>query len=297
MVTPECIGDLTQPSFGTLWGDEKGYRFGNRESMRACERGFDDFYESEAPTSTRDDVKPNVTRAEVNPMITRANEKHANTMFKPKGNVYDGYKSSESTTCVYGVKVRIMSKIRCYISNSNQDACSTKEKRAKWPKSSTIGKEVEVNEAQLDNQSVGIMFKWLKSSEKPDKCSKYGSDLYIYWCNFRDLTIFGKNYVVPTEDSPEVLIKLHHDPMSGHLGFDRTLEKSRQRFYWLNYRKELSELTNAKSAVQPKHQRLILNNQFPPLFALITQTAEEVAECLFLVIRRNGVPVAALLDQ
>ncbi|RNA34689.1 hypothetical protein BpHYR1_020967 [Brachionus plicatilis] len=126
MVTPECVGELKQSCFGTLGGDEKGYRFGNRESTRACERGFDDFNESEAPTSTRDDVKQNFTRAEVNPMITRDNEKHANTMFQPKGNVYDGYTSRESTTSVYGVKERIMSKKRCYISKSRRDACSTK---------------------------------------------------------------------------------------------------------------------------------------------------------------------------
>ncbi|RNA10839.1 hypothetical protein BpHYR1_014612 [Brachionus plicatilis] len=112
--------------FWNPWGDEKEYRFGNRESTRAFERGFDDFNESEAPTSTRDDVKPNFTRAEGNPMITRDKEKHANTMFQPNGNVYDGYTSSESTTSVYGVKERIMSKKRCYISKSSRNECSTK---------------------------------------------------------------------------------------------------------------------------------------------------------------------------
>ncbi|RNA06696.1 hypothetical protein BpHYR1_012676 [Brachionus plicatilis] len=76
--------------------------------------------------------------------------------------------------------------------------------------------EVEVNETQLEDKSVVTLFKWLKSGEKPDKCSKDGSDQYIYWCNFRDYRIFVKNvyrcydksgygvhfqYVVPTSDA------------------------------------------------------------------------------------------------
>ncbi|RNA25498.1 hypothetical protein BpHYR1_010423, partial [Brachionus plicatilis] len=53
--------------------------------------------------------------------------------------------------------------------------------------------EMEVNEAQLEDESVRTLFKWLTSGEKPVKCSKDGPDLYIYWCNFRDFRIFGKN--------------------------------------------------------------------------------------------------------
>ncbi|RNA30225.1 hypothetical protein BpHYR1_053845, partial [Brachionus plicatilis] len=34
-VTPECIGEIKRPDFGTLGGDEKGYKFGVRESTRA----------------------------------------------------------------------------------------------------------------------------------------------------------------------------------------------------------------------------------------------------------------------
>ncbi|RNA00572.1 hypothetical protein BpHYR1_053077 [Brachionus plicatilis] len=34
------------------------------------------------------------------------------------------------------------------------------------------------------------MFQLLTSGEKPDKCSKDGSDLYIYCCNFRYFRIF-----------------------------------------------------------------------------------------------------------
>ncbi|RNA44345.1 hypothetical protein BpHYR1_010326, partial [Brachionus plicatilis] len=166
MVTPECVGELKQPCFGTLGGVEKGYRFGNRESKRACERGFDDFNEIEAPTSTRDDVKQNFTRAEVNPMITRDNEKHANTMFQPKGNVYDGYTSSESTTSVYGVKERIMSKKRCYISKSRRDDCSTKGDDTPQlldcgiPRRKELnGPEVAQSERLVDNEEPAISTK------------------------------------------------------------------------------------------------------------------------------------------
>ncbi|RNA26473.1 Retrovirus-related Pol poly from transposon [Brachionus plicatilis] len=44
--------------------------------------------------------------------------------------------------------------------------------------------------------------------------------------------------------------------MSGYLGFDRTFEKLKQRFYWPNYRKELAEFINkcdiCASAKTPK---------------------------------------------
>ncbi|RNA07140.1 hypothetical protein BpHYR1_013407 [Brachionus plicatilis] len=80
---------------------------------------------------------------------------------------------------------------------------------------SGVLQEVEVNEAQLEDESVMTLFKLLTSGEKPDKCSKDGSDLFIYWCNFLDFRIFGKNvyrchdkseygvhfqYAVPTSD-------------------------------------------------------------------------------------------------
>ncbi|RNA21387.1 hypothetical protein BpHYR1_040074 [Brachionus plicatilis] len=92
IVTPNCIGEIKRPDFGTLGGNEKRYKFGDRESTRACERGFTDF----------------------------SRVKHQ------RGNIYEGYASSESTTSLYGVKERIMSKKRCYISKSKRDACSTK---------------------------------------------------------------------------------------------------------------------------------------------------------------------------
>ncbi|RNA36011.1 hypothetical protein BpHYR1_033314 [Brachionus plicatilis] len=58
---------------------------------------------------------------------------------------------------------------------------------------SYLSHEVEANEAKLEDEKVMTVFKLLTSGEKPDNCSKDGSDLCIYCCNFRDFRIFGKN--------------------------------------------------------------------------------------------------------
>ena len=47
-------------------------------------------------------------------------------MFKPKGDKYDGYASSESTSSEDGVKKKIKSKKKGDFSKSKRDVCSTK---------------------------------------------------------------------------------------------------------------------------------------------------------------------------
>ncbi|RNA26885.1 piggyBac transposable element-derived 3-like [Brachionus plicatilis] len=207
-----------------------------RELTRECWTGFTDINESETTTSTLADINPNVTRDEVKRMPTDVNEKQINTLFKLKGNVYDGFTSRESTTNVYGTKERIMSKMRCYFSKSKRDACSTRvdatpqlsdfgiprrkeingpkvqSKRTEFRHESVhdhaVGRHIDLFDTLHRSEHSGLpylnsintvlsqkvtLFKWLKSGEKPDKCSKDGSNLYIYWCNFLDFRIFGKN--------------------------------------------------------------------------------------------------------
>ena len=45
-----------------------------------------------------------------------------------------------------------------------------------------------------------------------------------------------KNYltVLPRKRVPEVLEAVHNGVGGGHLGVNKTLEKVRERFYWLN---------------------------------------------------------------
>ena len=52
---------------------------------------------------------------------------------------------------------------------------------------------------------------------------------------FKDEDSLGRTrfrYVVPTQMRIKFVKMMHEDPFNGHLGYDKTLEKVRERFYW-----------------------------------------------------------------
>ncbi|RNA38462.1 Retrovirus-related Pol poly from transposon [Brachionus plicatilis] len=78
-------------------------------------------------------------------------------------------------------------------------------------------------------------------------------ETFVYWSSYHRFRIFCKNvfrclensdygthyqYLVPIDERPAFLKKIHDDPFSGHLGVDKTFEKLKLRFYWPNYSKD-----------------------------------------------------------
>ena len=122
VLTPGGIEEAERSNFRTLGGDEKGYRYGDRESTRACERGFVDFKRdkvgkrvgsrsefSDESTSlsgffssgkSRERTDPICSRTKCEPTVTRVEDKHTSkfkgSMPKPKGDGFDSTSSSES---------------------------------------------------------------------------------------------------------------------------------------------------------------------------------------------------------
>ncbi|RMZ98976.1 Retrovirus-related Pol poly from transposon, partial [Brachionus plicatilis] len=112
---------------------------------------------------------------------------------------------------------------------------------------------VEANETQFKDPHIENLYKWLRDRHRPDKCERKPMETFVYWSSYHRLRIFGKNvfrclensdygthyqYLVPIDERPAVLKKIHDDPFSGHRGVDKNFEKLKLRFYWPNYRKD-----------------------------------------------------------
>ena len=66
--------------------------------------------------------------------------------------------------------------------------------------------------------------------------------------------------VVPQRLARDILTKLHNSPVGGHLGIKKTLEKVRQRFYWVKQREDVVQWCQscpvcASRKSQPKKYR------------------------------------------
>ena len=57
-------------------------------------------------------------------------------------------------------------------------------------------------------------------------------------------------YVVPVEDREKILRSLHDSPMVGHLAWDKTIERFRERFYWPRSYMEVVEHVNGCEVCQ-----------------------------------------------
>ncbi|CAF0890272.1 unnamed protein product [Brachionus calyciflorus] len=112
----------------------------------------------------------------------------------------------------------------------------------------------------LKNPLRNKLYEWLKSGEKPEQVDRNILEETVYLRTLHRFRVFGKNvfrcyddfeygmrfqYVVPNAERPDVLEKIHYNPFSGHLGIDKTFEKLKTRFYWPNYRKDITSYVAA----------------------------------------------------
>ncbi|CAF1129618.1 unnamed protein product [Brachionus calyciflorus] len=146
-----------------------------------------------------------------------------------------------------------------------------------------ILQETSFNENQLLDKCIFKLYKWLKEKKKPETCNKSEGDLYVSWLNCHRFQIFGKNvyrcvetkdkgtfyqYVVPPEDRSEVFKKVHDEPLGGHLGFDKTFEKTRVSFYRPNYRKDMEDfIRKCEICASVKGPRAFTNQPIVPIRA------------------------------
>ncbi|RNA08138.1 hypothetical protein BpHYR1_035736 [Brachionus plicatilis] len=145
-VTPECIGEIKTSDFGTF----------DRESTRACERGsFADFKHEDARGRIVDEFR---WRAK---WLSELDEDTTSSSgFFRSGKLRDKAEPKIGTDC--------------------EPTLTRLDNKPASTRADVEQNELEVNEAKLEDEKVMTLFKLLTSGEKPDKCSKDGSDIKLY---------------------------------------------------------------------------------------------------------------------
>nr|XP_024655059.1 uncharacterized protein LOC112430808 [Maylandia zebra] len=99
----------------------------------------------------------------------------------------------------------------------------------------------------------------------------------------------------------------HYNPMAGHMGYEKTLERITARFYWPGIRADVPFERIGMDLIGPFHRsargyRFVLvlvdyATRYPEAVPLRTISAKSVAQALFQVISRVGIPKEILTDQ
>ena len=100
---------------------------------------------------------------------------------------------------------------------------------------------------QKEDSDICTIIEWKKLKKKPDFDKGWNAELSSLWAQFDKLIVFNGNLyriwthgeeedklklVVAKKDRKMVLEECHSSPLAGHLGFEKTMEKIRERFYW-----------------------------------------------------------------
>ena len=116
-----------------------------------------------------------------------------------------------------------------------------------------------VREEQMKDEDIAPIFEWMERGVKPQwqQIAKHGEITKSYWAQWDSLatqrgvlyrkweTEDGENFhlqlILPKTRVKEVLEEIHNGISGGHLGVNKTMEKVRQRFYWLRYKHDVEE--------------------------------------------------------
>lgn len=84
------------------------------------------------------------------------------------------------------------------------------------------------------------------------------NELDIRKYSTRDGVLLYKQKIIlgqSPEIKAQVLQFVHSDPMAGHLGYDKTIQRAKQDFYWKGMRKEIKRFTRECDVCQQnKHE-------------------------------------------
>ena len=98
--------------------------------------------------------------------------------------------------------------------------------------------------AQSADEDLEYLAAWKKSGQQPDwqSISEYSATLKSYWAKWDSLHLEERllkrkcrmQVVLPRSKTVEVLKKMHGGPSGGHIEVNKTLDRIRERFYWLH---------------------------------------------------------------
>ncbi|KAJ8941380.1 hypothetical protein NQ318_003633 [Aromia moschata] len=117
----------------------------------------------------------------------------------------------------------------------------------------------ELKKSQKKDNDLKLIRSWVKNGVRPtwQEVSRYGTTIKGYWAQWnslclRDGLLHRKwespdgvsavyQLVLPKARIHQVLEELHNSPTGGHFGVTRTLARVRDRFYWVNCRRDVEE--------------------------------------------------------
>ncbi|KAJ8943248.1 hypothetical protein NQ318_009939 [Aromia moschata] len=117
----------------------------------------------------------------------------------------------------------------------------------------------EMMKSQKKDNDLRLIRNWVKNGVRPtwQEVSRYGTTIKGYWAQWnslclRDGLLHRKwespdgvsavyQLVLPKARIHQVLEELHNSPTGGHFGVTRTLARVRDRFYWVNCRRDVEE--------------------------------------------------------
>lgn len=136
------------------------------------------------------------------------------------------------------------------------DGNSTQSRAAKMT-SAERGNE-KFRDEQLKDDIIGKVLQLKESyGDKPEwaDISHHGLQVKAYWAQWESLQVisgvlcrkwesprgdsFKLQRVLPASLRSEVMRELHDNVTAGHLGVNKTLERVRERYYWLHYREDV----------------------------------------------------------
>lgn len=114
-------------------------------------------------------------------------------------------------------------------------------------------------EAQLADHVISVVHKWKSENLRPpwEEISQMNNSIKTYWSQWNRLVLENGvlyrqwtrdntgeqilHLVLPDSLRDMVLKMLHDDPTAGHLGVTRTMHRVRQRFYWVNNKRDVAK--------------------------------------------------------
>lgn len=144
--------------------------------------------------------------------------------------------------------------------------CSRQEQRDPIAQVSRIRVDTEdrwtreqLAEDQRHDHSIAPIIKWIEEGTRPQwhEIATFSATVKSYWAQWKSLkienellirlweSVDGKDnkpqIVLPENRIGEVLQEIHNNRSGSHLGVNKTLDKIRLRFYWVNCRKDVED--------------------------------------------------------
>lgn len=160
-------------------------------------------------------------------------------------------------------------------------------------KSATILRTTAVNDSwqeatvlkdQEEDPDLKVVLGWKRTGRRPswNEIAHLSPTLKTYWAQWNSLVIEDgvlrrvlesadgserkRQLLVPKKRIPEVLKELHDGISGGHLGVHKTLEKTRQRFYWVRQKEDVKDwcrkCVTCASANGPQKRRVAPMRQY-----------------------------------